>query len=187
MMIKTLHALKIMAHLYSQYKTCSSCEHEDQRKIPAEIAAFEELRVWNDACPKCGGKETINSGVALPDPTRELMNIWANSESLSFYDQDEDICLAEEGNIELLLEFLDSSATLPSKRSILLATLCVLIHDNVPEDEEYDPDINTAIAHRVGEELKNRIGLFVELDTSLIMGYVKEIAFPQIGVPLNGM
>ncbi|WP_179957859.1 hypothetical protein, partial [Exilibacterium tricleocarpae] len=93
----------------------------------------------------------------------------------------------EANNIELLLEFLDSNNTLASKRSMLLATLCVLIHDNVPDDEQDDSDINIEVANRVAGELKKRIELFVELDTSLIMDYIKELAYPQIGVPLAGM
>ncbi|WP_179957860.1 hypothetical protein, partial [Exilibacterium tricleocarpae] len=96
-------------------------------------------------------------------------------------------CLAEANNIELLLEFLDSNNTLASKRSMLLATLCVLIHDNVPDGEQNDSDINIEVANRVSGELKKRIELFVELDTSLIMDYIKELAYPQIGVPLAGM
>ena len=174
-----------MSNLYSQYKVCSSCSHEDNREIPAEIAAFEELRKWVVACPKCGSLETTISGVTIPAPTREIMAVWASDNSLSFYEQDEDICLAEEDNIEIILEFLDSNTTLPTKKSILLATLCVLIHDNVPEDDDSEVDID--IANRVTRELKKRIKLFDELDTDLIMDYVKELAYPQIGVPLDGM
>lgn len=176
-----------MSNLYNQYKVCGSCGHEDQREISTEIAAFEERRKWTAACPKCGSRETVNSGVTLPELTRELMEIWAKDESLSFYEQDEDVCLAEEDNIEFMLEFLDSNKTLPSKRSMLLAALCVLIHDNVPEDEGDDPDINIEVANRVAGELKKRIELFVELDTSLIMDYIKELAYPKIGVPLAGV
>ncbi|TQV65557.1 hypothetical protein FKG94_28605 [Exilibacterium tricleocarpae] len=176
-----------MSNLYSQYKVCSLCGHEDQRGISAEIAAFEERRKWTEACSKCGNQEVSSSGVALPELTKELMEIWSRDDSLSFYEQDEDICLAEANNIELLLEFLDSNNTLASKRSMLLATLCVLIHDNVPDDEQDDSDINIEVANRVAGELKKRIELFVELDTSLIMDYIKELAYPQIGVPLAGM
>jgi len=54
----------------------------------------------------------------------------------------------------------------------------------VPED---DPDIRIEIANRVTGELKKIIEFFVELDTSLIMDYIKESAYPKIGVPLAGM
>ncbi len=175
-----------MSNLYSQYKICGSCGYEDQREVSAEIAAFEERRKWNEACPKCGSLKVTASGEAIPEPTKELMEIWSKDDSLSFYEQDEDICLAEEDNLELLLEFLDSNKTLPSKRSILLSTLCILVHDNVPEEED-DPDIKIELANKVAGELKKRMDLFVELDTSLIMDYIKELAYPRIGVPITNM
>ncbi len=66
------------------------------------MAAFEERRKWTAACPKCGSQETTSSGVALPDPTWELMELLEKDDLLMFYEQVEDICLAGEDNIELI-------------------------------------------------------------------------------------
>jgi hypothetical protein len=176
-----------MSNFYNQFKMCDECGYEDQREIPAEIAAFAKRREWTSACPKCGSEEIASGGVEIPAPTRELMEVWAKDTSLLFYEQDEDLCLADEANIALLLEFLDSNTTLPSKRSKLLSTLCILIYDNAPEKPEDAPYNNSEIANSVTAELKQRIRLFAELDTRLIMDYIKKRVYPRIGIPLTGV
>lgn len=174
-----------MEKLYNQYKECASCGFEDKREIGVEIAAFEETRVWNTPCPKCGSLEVRSSAMHIPEPNRELMEIWSTDLKLTFYEQDEDICLASKDNFKLLLEFLDKSSTLLPKKSILLSALCILIYDNLPDGE--DPDKNNKIAAITSAELKKRIALFVELDTDIIMDYVKKAVFPKVGLPLSTM
>ena len=174
-----------MEKLYNQFKECASCGFEDKREIGLEIAAFEETRIWNNPCPKCGCLEIRSSAMHIPEPNRELMAIWSTDLNLSFYEQDEDICLASEENFKLLLEFLDASSTLLPKKSILLAALCILIYDNIPDDHHHA--MNSEIANIASFELKKRIGLFVELDTDMIMEYIKKVVYPKIGLPLAVM
>ena len=110
-----------MDSLYSQYKVCAACGFEDCREIAEEIAAFEQRRAWDDVCSKCGSAERDNGGVQLPILNEKLMAIWSQDLALSFFQQDEEISLADESLLPLLLQYLDCDATLVAKKSIILA------------------------------------------------------------------
>jgi len=181
-----LHVIT-MAEKYWQYRTCKSCGYEEQRENEKLITAFESTRKWDSTCPNCGEKNVERSGWALPDLDGELLSVWGKDESLRLDQQDEDILLAEEANIDLLLHGVSSKELLPSKRSTLLAALCVLIYDHTPEDEEDNSHMNPDISSRVVAELKTRIHLFHELDTEYISEYIKEVAYPRLGIPLTNM
>lgn len=169
---------------YWQYRTCKSCGFEEQRQNDKFVAAFESTRKWDTDCPNCGEKDVDRAGWAIPGLDDELLHLWGQDESLSFSDQDEDILLANEDNIELLLEGIESSNLLLSKRSILLAALCVLIYDHTPIDEEDDPEMKLELSAKLISELKSRIHLFHELDTVYISDYIKEVVYPRLGLSL---
>ncbi|WP_041324065.1 hypothetical protein [Saccharophagus degradans] len=176
-----------MSEKYWQYRTCKNCGFEEQRENEKLVAAFESTRKWESMCPNCGVKNVERAGWAIPDLDSELLRVWGKDESLQFDQQDEDILLAEEDNIELLLNGVDSKELLHSKRSTLLAALCVLVYDHTPEGDEEDPDVKPEISAKVTAELKDRMHLFNELDTVYISEYIKEVVYPRLGIPLANM
>lgn len=176
-----------MSEKYWQYRICKNCGFEEQRENEKFVASFESKRKWESKCPNCGEKNIERAGWALPDLDSELLRVWGQDESLQFDQQDEDILLAEEENIELLLNGVDSKELLHSKRSTLLAALCVLIYDHTLNSDEDDPEIKPEISAKVTAELKDRMYLFQELDTVYISDYIKDVVYPQLGIPLANM
>jgi len=166
-----------------QFKVCNSCGFEDTRDNSKLAAAFESTREWKDACPKCGSTEIKRAGWAQPELDEEQLLIWGKDESLSFSPQDEDILLAENENMNLLFKHVDNQSLLISKRSTILAALCVLLYDNTP-DEESDADIDIKLGNSVLLGLKERIELFKILNTIYISDYIKKLVYPRLGLPL---
>lgn len=169
---------------YDQTKTCSKCGFTEKRQIDKKIAAFETTREWNSPCIKCKTTSFKSASVAIPPPDSELLKIWAESTDLMFLDQDEDILLAEPENFDLLASFVQDASIELSKREILLSAICVLLHDNTPEDEDDKEEYDLALAAKVKKFLISNKSLFDDLDKFYIMEYIKKVVYPQIGLTL---
>ena len=174
-----------MQKQYSQYKRCNQCGYEDIRTISKLIAAFDASREWRDECPKCHSLAVKSSGCELPEIDEEIMLAWSEDNNLSFSQQDEDLMLAEYDYLNILLKYIDNENTLKNKKATLLSTLCVLVYDNTPKEDGDDSDTMSHIAEEVLIELKRRIDIFSSIDTIFISNYLKEIVYPQLGLPLT--
>lgn len=173
---------------YHLIRTCK-CGNTDEIELTKREAAFDlydSKEIWNSKCSKCGGTKCVSTGLNKPDFDKELILEWGNNSDLYFMEQDEDLMLAEEKYIDVILDIVDNHKILAEKRNILIEALCVLIHDNSKEliDEDLnseESDSRTKIADRVANELKTRKEL-VLLAENWIMDYIKEKAFPRIGL-----
>lgn len=123
---------------YSINTICKNCKHESFFEISKTEAAFDllENKLWNLPCEKCNSIEKSSLGTNKPTIDEELMQDWATQEDLQFLDQDEDLYIAEVDNIDLIIYFLEKENTLPSKKIVLLEALCILLYDNVSNEDE---------------------------------------------------
>ncbi len=165
---------------------CSKCGFKDYRNLNALDASFESTREWSEPCIKCGSEVFSGSGSEIPPLTTESLTIWGNNEQIYFMDQDEDIIMADEINIELITIFIDNLNILESKRSVLLSALCVLLFDNLPDEEDSASDADHDLAVRVKNILLTRLNYFEELNTINIYDYIKEVVYPELGLEYVG-
>lgn len=123
---------------YTINTICKNCKHESIFELSKTEVAFDllENKLWNLPCEKCSSTEKSSLGTNKPTIDEELMEQWATQEDLKFLDQDEDLYIAEVDNIDLIIYFLERENTLPSKKNVLLDALCVLLYDNVGDEEE---------------------------------------------------
>lgn len=138
-------------------------------------AAFEHSRVWDAPCPKCGATQQRGGTVEIPALSVEQLAIWAGNKDITFYSQDEDILLAHPESLNLLLQYLDDTRTLKSKRKTLLAALFVIIYDHLAPKRN-DP----LVVSRVVSALRERSGTIAELGTRHIAGYILKRVSPAI-------
>ncbi len=118
----------------------------------------------------------------MPILDRELLAEWAKNEELYLMPQDEELLLADEQYLEIILNILDDSETLPHKKYVLLDALCIIAYDNsVSDDIVFNPELDLNLKKRVLEELKRREKLLVQAG-DWIMGYIKKVVYPQLEI-----
>lgn len=133
---------------YKQNRTCDNCGHEETRLLDELSAAFEQTRAWEEPCPKCGSIQ-FNESCPIPALSRSILEVWATNDGLSFLQQDEDLFLASGGDLELILEFLDSPSTHIRQRRVLASALHVIWYDAYPETSNV---ATFTIAYEIDEE-----------------------------------
>ena len=158
---------------YSLIKTCK-CGNDYEVSLTKKEAAFDlyNKTIWNSRCSKCGSTECLSIGLDKPDFDKELMLEWGNNHDLHFSEQDEDLMLADEKNIDLILDIIDNHSILNEKRNILIEALCVIIYDNPS---------NNRVTNNVIKELKQRKEMVLLAECS-ILNYIKKEVFPKIGL-----
>ncbi|MFY7669824.1 hypothetical protein ACOSP6_01920 [Tenacibaculum sp. MEBiC06402] len=161
-----------------EYQKACKCGNVDSIEVTRKEAAFglKEKEIWSQKCSKCGNKDFTSLSHPQPDFEIDLLLEWANNPDYFFMEQDEDLMLAEEKNIETILEVLDNHQILKQKRNILIEALCVIIYDNSNSDKG-----NQNLINRVANELKKRKTDVLNAQ-DWIMDYIKEVAFPIIGI-----
>ena len=166
---------------YKQSKTCRLCESVEEREISTKQAAFESTRAWKKPCKKCGSIDFLSSSFEIPDMNRDLLILWAQDESLTVLDQDEDIMLADEKNLEILESLLHEDYTLKTKKAVIISSICVVIYDNLIEDD----DSNEEALEKAILILKRNIGILDEINEDYICDYIKEKVYPKINRQLK--
>lgn len=162
--------------MHRQTRHCLNCGLKEERKISSLEAAFEHSRVWDAPCPKCGSTKQRGGTTQIPALSAEQLAIWGGNKDIAFYSQDEDILLARPESLDLLLQCLDDSRTLKSKRKTLLAALFVIVYDHLAPNRN-DP----LVVSRVASALRERRGMIAELGTRHISGYILKRVSPAIG------
>ena len=161
-----------------EYQRACKCGNVDSYEVTRKEASFslKEREIGNNECSKCGSKDFASLSSPQPEFETDLLIEWGNNPDYFFMEQDEDLLLAEDKNIEMILDVLDNHQILSQKRNILIEALCVIIYDNSVSDEN-----NSDLINRVAKELKKR-----ETDVlnaqDWIMDYIKKVSFPIIGI-----
>jgi len=164
---------------YIQFKTCRKCGTKTERSLDEETAAFVQTRQWSITCPNCNSK-ILNEGCNTPPLTYDLLKKWARNDSLQFIEQDEDIILADNNRLGLLLDIFDSDKTTEYKRGIIIQALCVLLYDNLASKED-NPESDRKIADRIVRELNERKNMVKLGKGQFIEPYIEKVVFPVIG------
>jgi len=160
---------------FEQTRTCSECNQEETRQLEKIKAAFVQHSRWDSACGKCGSRDFSTLSYPMPNLDKEILEAWIKDENLSLLDQDEDIILASKENLELLKAYVVRDDAKMDKRSLLLSALCVLIYDcNEQDDAQTLEDTITF--------LTNNRHLFDEIGDDAVFDYVKDVAYPKIGL-----
>jgi len=159
-----------------QTRQCWNCGLKEERSISSLDAAFEHGRAWNAPCPKCGSSKSRAAATEIPSLSTAQLAVWAGDKKIFFSSQDEDIVLARPESLELLLQCLDDSRTLKSKKKTLLAALFVIIYDHLPAKRN-----NPLLVSRVVAALGERRTTIAELGTQHIDSYILKRALPAIG------
>ncbi|HLP11172.1 MAG TPA: hypothetical protein VK177_04510 [Flavobacteriales bacterium] len=95
------------------------------------------------------------------------------NDELYIDEQDEEIILAKEINLALILELVDDPVTLRSKKQTLYAALCVLIYDSINSNNKLLELVRTELIKRKEDFLKTE---------PFIMDYIRKKVFPIIGL-----
>ena len=102
--------LKMSTEQYEQSRICNNCGYEEIRLLSELSAAFEETRVWEEPCPKCGSIDFSESS-SMPGLSRSILSVWATNDGLSFLQQDEDLAIASRQHLELIRAGNDTCLT----------------------------------------------------------------------------
>lgn len=175
---------------YKLERECANCKNIDiiyLTKFEASFELFDSDKIWNSECTKCLSLKCANLRHFHPKLDEEILNIWGVDEKLFFYEQDEELFLAEIEYFELILNKIDNSTFLKYKIDVLLEAICVLLYDNISSNEEYSDLENIErkkIADKIRPELIKRKEK-IKHSEHQIMEYIKNEVFPQIGLEIK--
>jgi hypothetical protein len=111
-----------------------------------------------------------------PDYDMELIQEWALDDNLYLMPQDEDLLLAEEKYLELVLEAIDTLLMSTYKQQVLFSALCVIVYDHShPEAENKDEHVK----QKVIAALNQRKDKLLQAE-DWIGDYIKKVVFPQL-------
>jgi hypothetical protein len=152
-------------------RQCKKCKHRQRLDYPKRELAFgfHESAPFN--CEKCNFGESDYSeihGINLDD---DILLEWSTNKDLYLMEQDEELFLANEDYLELVLKFLDKSTTLITKKNILMEALCVLTYDLLINKS------NEQLLRKLKTELLKRKKIFLNSEVSDIE-YLSKKIFP---------
>jgi len=136
-------------------RICSQCGHEDDMEISKRDAYFEPYQtnlVSQSVCSCCSSTEFATM-VLLPELDDELIIEWATNDDLCFNIQDEDLVLAHEQYLNVILHLIDSATVSEGKKFVLTEALCDIVYAHLNSN---NPDANIEIANLVIRELTLR-------------------------------
>lgn len=144
---------------YGITRKCFSCGHEENALLAKREAAFmlaNMEQLFGPTCKKCSST-SFGREMEFADLDLALLVEWATNDSLRVLDQDEDVILAKDRYVDMILYVLDTVNMSDYKRNVLMEALCVLVYDNSEKDgEEFPSPPDTLLKARVIEELKKR-------------------------------
>lgn len=161
-------------------RTCSHCGHREEIEVTKQEAAFELVDindVLGDTCRQCSSK-TFTFFLPKPDLDFALLKEWATSPELYLMEQDEELLLADEKYLEMILQILDTTSIPERKRDVLMEALCVIVYDNTVEvNSKHDDKLRS----KVVKELNKRQDK-LKLADDWIRDYIKEVVYPQLNL-----
>jgi hypothetical protein len=142
------------------------------------VAAFELFDIdiaLGQTCKNCSSK-SFNTSFERPDLDLELLIEWAKNPDLNLMPQDQELLLAEEQYVDMILLVLDTISIPDHKRDLLMNALCVIVYDNT---NEVDSQRDDQLKIRVIKELNKRRDK-LKLADNWIADYIKLVVYPQI-------
>ncbi len=159
-------------------RTCLACGQEGAIRVSRREAAFGLVdihQILGKQCPNCGAN-TFSTVQTLVNLDETLLKEWATNEDLHLTPQDEELLLADELYLNLILLALDHFSVVDQKRNILLEALCIIVYDNSLKDNSHKDE---ALKQRVIKALNERKAQ-LKLADDWIMDYIKEVVYPQL-------
>ncbi|MEQ9288706.1 MAG: hypothetical protein RIG77_17425 [Cyclobacteriaceae bacterium] len=162
---------------YKYSRTCTNCGdiktfQLDKRQVAFELFNEQQL---NSNCSNCG-KSTFNSTFETPELDEQLFNEWATDPELHLMPQDEELIIADEKYLHLILNALDNLELDKHKQDLMMDALCVIVYDNSHEENDSP---NLELKETVLNELRKRRDK-LEQANEWIMDYIKELVYPQL-------
>lgn len=121
---------------YTLERHCAACGHCNRVLLSREQAAFDlydRERLWQHTpCSRCGACKTASLACDKPDLDAALLELWAQQPDWHFFQQDEDLYLAELAYLPLLLQTFDAAPLTPAKKAVLASALCMLLFNALP-------------------------------------------------------
>lgn len=163
---------------YKVERTCTVCGHAEHLSVTKREAAFELFDIDKALGQKCESCSSTSFATAYERPELDfaLLKEWATNPDLHLMPQDEELLLAEEQYLDMILEVLDAVSISDHKRDLLMDALCVIVYDNTIEDNSQP---NDQLKERVIKELKKRQDK-LKLADNWIMNYIKDVVYPQL-------
>ena len=172
---------------YKVSRTCKNCGNVEETiltKVEAAFELYDSRAIWNQACTACGSKECKSISSHTPSLDEELLDIWGNDPELFFWQQDQELFLAEYDYFPLLLNAIDKSNYPKAKIDVLIEAICILLYDNTYPSQEFSKEEmaeREAIADKVRPELIKRKERIKQAG-DWVMEYIQEVVYPQIGI-----
>ncbi|MFK7952359.1 MAG: hypothetical protein AB8B73_05900, partial [Ekhidna sp.] len=79
------------------------------------------------------GKSTFNSSFQTPELDEQLFNEWATDSEFHLMPQDEELLIADNKYLHLILNALDNLEIDKHKQDLMMDALCIIVYDNSPE------------------------------------------------------
>jgi len=163
---------------YKIERTCNKCGESSILNVTKREAAFELFdtsKAFAQACNKCSSTN-FTTAYQRPNLDFDLLKEWATDLNLYLMEQDEELLLAEEQYLDIILEVLDTVQILDHKRDLLMDALCVIVYDNTNADNSQRDE---QLKKRVIKELNARQDK-LKLADDWIMDYIKDVVYPQL-------
>lgn len=163
---------------YKIERTCTICGHNDEIMVSKREAAFELVDINNilgTTCIKCSST-SFTTAFSKPDLDLDLLIEWATNSDLYLMPQDEELLLADEKYLDIILHILDTVPIADHKRNSFMEALCIIVYDNTSQDNS---ERDNQLKNRVIEELNKRQDKLM-LAKDWIMDYIKKIVYPQL-------
>jgi hypothetical protein len=175
------------SHQYYITRTCKTCGDKEDIFLTKKQKAFELYdfgKIWNQNCKICNSSECLSVSSIPIELDKELLLEWSYDNNIHLMPQDEELLIADEKYIKLILDIIDNYEILETKRKILFEALCIIIYDNIIDNSDIEIKKDTELIERVTKELIKRKILLLKAD-EWIPDYIKKVFFPELGLKLN--
>lgn len=121
---------------YEISRNCAICGQRDVVFVTKIEAAFDlkHAEIQNQACSRCGATKSNGMSREIPPLDKELLDIWAQHDDYYFLEQDEDLLLADNENLDLILEAIDQNVYSKGHMALLVDILLLIIYQNITPD-----------------------------------------------------
>ncbi|MFP9113382.1 hypothetical protein ACLI1A_05535 [Flavobacterium sp. RHBU_3] len=167
-------------------KYCANCAqniHLEVNDTATTFSDYENLIAL--PCNNCNMNVFNHIDLNTIKIDKQILDVWGKHPNLYFFEQDEEIILADEANIALFIDAIDNSNYLQFKKEILLTALCVLFYDNRVKDDGYteeENEVRKGIALNILPYLKLKKGMIHKLPDWLLLDYIKDVLFLEIKI-----
>lgn len=165
---------------YQIERECNKCSHLQKINVSKREAAFELYdinKILGNVCKKCDGDKFTTKHPAK-NIDFALFKEWAINPELYFMDQDEELILADEEHLDLILYTLDNIKIHKHKQDLLMDALCIIVYDNsLPINKSGDFFLRDKVINEINSRLEK-----LNDANEWIMDYIKEIVYPQLNI-----